>query len=675
MQPITQTETNDQIKKTMTIKSNSSDWQHQTGVDYDIYTMDEYKVHFIYPRKGKTQAYMTVTGKGGRTMAFPGDILPLNDNYEFVRDPSGTPNRYKPRRKVKETVEVPTPIPTLPSYRVRIQSKERKFPTRDLIKVKIHLPNGCVITANVSQQYASNIIYGRTQSGKTEETVISMVQRMVLDKCTGLYICRDYKSELDDQTEVMREKIQELVGDQIEVVPITGSTGWDALIHSMKTGDNTKFYIVMANSTVTNKIFSAFSNGDEIKFTCALDEADMYIKDGSSQINTDLKLLLSGAIRKYFISATILDVSSLIEDHEKVTAIPSKFAFRNEVEGDDRVYRSLHNATRYDPLKIGRKVDDAIENGTLTLKRAIKYRWHLEYNDNGLPLTLCHFHSNTNKENADIAKAISKQVVDGISVPVITFDQTGTKVYENGEHTRDFTKLKLALQELKDEEAKVVYMMGGQMCSRAFRVTSVDWDMYIGVLIYGWTDSSEASLIVQRMGRLCGLTKKELVFPQRVFAEKKTFYKAIDCTNATSELVKTAYENPKTEFADMKQMVTMGERLTNVKLSISGIEKEFQIDKDKEMIHGDIKEEDKEEDRDKDDHSSELEGLQQVDQLKYMLKHQDNGEWRDHNTWYNLTGSCGYSCKDGHHKAMKRLSKTGFVECKKDNNLVFRLKK
>jgi len=122
-------------------------------------------------------------------------------------------------------------------------------------------------------------------------------------------------------------------------------------------------------------------------------------------------------------------------------------------------------------------------------------------------------------------------------------------------------------------------------------------------------------------------------------------------------------------------MVTMGERLTNVKLSISGIEKEFQIDKDKEMIHGDIKEEDKEEDRDKDDHSSELEGLQQVDQLKYMLKHQDNGEWRDHNTWYNLTGSCGYSCKDGHHKAMKRLSKTGFVECKKDNNLVFRLKK
>jgi len=141
-------------------------------------------------------------------MAFPGDILPLNDNYEFVRDPSGTPNRYKPRRKVKETVEVPTPIPTLPSYRVRIQSKERKFPTRDLIKVKIHLPNGCVITANVSQQYASNIIYGRTQSGKTEETVISMVQRMVLDKCTGLYICRDYKSELDDQTEVMREKIQ-----------------------------------------------------------------------------------------------------------------------------------------------------------------------------------------------------------------------------------------------------------------------------------------------------------------------------------------------------------------------------------------------------------------------------------------------------------------------------------
>jgi hypothetical protein len=482
-------------------------------------------------------------------------------------------------------------IPTLPAFRVKTQTKDGKKVTRDVIKVKIHLPNGNVITADVSQQFASNIIYGRTQSGKTDETVISMVQRMVLDKCTGLYICRDYKSELEEQTDVMREKIQELVGGQIQVVPLTGKTGWDMLSHSMKTQDNTKLYIVMANYTITQKIFSSFSDGDEIRFACALDEADMYVKEGNSRINFDIKLLMSGAIRKYFISATILDITSFINDEEKVTAIPSKFAFKDEIEGDDRVYRSLHGATRYDPLKVGRKVSDAIENGTLTLQRAIKGHWHIEYNRKNIPLTLCHLHSNKNEDNASIAKAISKVVVDEISTPVITFDQTGINVYENGILTRSFAKLKIAMQALKDENKEIVYMMGGQMCSRAFRVTSVDWDMYIGVIIYGWTDRSEASLIVQRMGRLCGLTKKELIFPQRVFATKKTFYKAIDCTNATSELVMTAYENPEEDFGTMKQMVTMPERLTNVKISNSGIENEFTIDGNKEKIHGNVKEE------------------------------------------------------------------------------------
>ena len=653
MTTFTQTVTMDNTTKVLDITSKVPKWEHEEGTDYDVYTWGPYKVRIVYRRKGqgKTQFYISEEGKGGSSMGFgnedePIDIPTKPTRTIFVpgKEPGrGGYKRYKPQNpppKKHEPTPEPVEIPSLGEFRKRIiKGRGLHKISRDLIKRKIVLPSGCTISATVSEKKSNVMIYGRTQSGKTEETCVSMVQRMVLDKCTGLYICRDYTSELEDQTEVMRENIQKIVGDQIQVVPITGNLGWGNLIRSMKTNDNSTLYLVMANTTITNKIFSSFDDGDEIKFTCALDEADMYVKEGSSQINQDLKLLMSAAIRKYFISATLLDISCLIEDDEMVAAIPSKFAFTNEIEGDDRVYRSLHNATRYDPMKIGRKVSDAIENGTLTLQRAIKDRWHVEYNNRGLPFTICHFHSNTNKDNADIAKAISRVVVDNIRAPVITFDQTGVKVYENGVLTRSFDKLKTAMQSLKDENKKVVYMMGGQMCSRSFRVASVDWEMYISLMIYGWTDSSEASLIVQRMGRLCGLTKKELICPQRVFAEKKTFYKAIDCTNITSEFVKTAHEHPTEEFGDMKEMVVLAERLTHVKISNSGVEKEFAEDKKKENLHGGVKEEGDEEIEENEEMSRPIRKETANGALRALFQQEDIGSFE---SWIAFKGGASY---------------------------------
>ena len=162
----------------------------------------------------------------------------------------------------------------------------------------------------------------------------------------------------------------------------------------------------------------------------------------------------------------------------------------------------------------------------------------------------------------------------------------GVRIYENGEITDEPEKLNVAMQKLKDDGHKVVYIMGGKMCSRAFRVTSVDWEMYISLMIYSMGRSSDASLIVQRLGRLCGLTPKRLICPQRVFASKDVFYKAIDCTNVTTEMVKTVDENPEARFGHVMTKIVLPKRETRVKLSKESIEKDWDIDSDKVPMHG-----------------------------------------------------------------------------------------
>jgi len=413
---------------------------------------------------------------------------------------------------------------------------------------------------------------------------------MERDNCTGIYFCRNYKCELTDQTSNMSDVIRNLVGDDVRVVPVTTDAAWDELMHSLRTNDAKTLYVAMASTPNHQKIFDRFRDGDEIKFTCAVDEADQYL--GDNAVSRDLKLLLSAAICKYYISATLLDISSLIDADDILTAIPSTFAFQDEVDGDDRQYRSLHRCLREDLLNPGRTLDDAVENGRLSVAKALRLGWNLEYNEKGLPFTVCHFHSNTNADNESIARQISSRPIAGVSIPVVTFDMTGTKVYEAGQCSREFPALNQALQALKLESKEVVYLMGGQMCSRAFRITDTEHEMYISMLIYGWGDNSDASLVVQRLGRMCGVSPKELVCPQRIFVDKKTFYRAVDCTNATTEWIRAAFENPDDVYSEMLEKVRISQRHTssNTKLSQCRVEQTFTVDEDRASPHGMLQE-------------------------------------------------------------------------------------
>tara|TARA_Y100000389_G_scaffold22715_1_gene19414 strand:- start:85 stop:2226 length:2142 start_codon:yes stop_codon:yes gene_type:complete len=513
-----------------------------------------------------------------------------NGGGNWVRDPET--KRFRP--VLTDRFKVLKKTKTRPCKDKAI--KYKRVVRSQVIRKPIHVDDEVTVIADISANHASKLLFGRTQSGKSYETTKSLVERMVVDECTGIYICRDYTQELMGQVENMSDTLQELVGDEIEVVPVYGnSTRWREIVESIKNKDNSRIYLIMGNASVFSKITACFSNGDEIRFTCAVDEADIYVGKDSA-VSLAIKKFLDMAIAKYFVSATLLDVSSILREDEFVEAIPSKFAFRDEVVGDDRVYRSLNRVTRYDLKNKDKTLEDAIDNGRQTITEALHYGWNIEYNQKGLPFTICHFHTEVNKVNEAIARGVSAGTYAGHRVPVITFDQNGVRIYENGEITDEPEKLNVAMQKLKDDGHEVVYIMGGKMCSRAFRVTSVDWEMYISLMIYSMGRSSDASLIVQRLGRLCGLTPKRLICPQRVFVSKDVFYKAIDCTNVTTEMVKTVNENPDDRFGDVTGKIVLPKRETRVKLSKKRIEKGWNIDRNKVPMHGIPKEAADEED-------------------------------------------------------------------------------
>lgn len=633
------TGTEDAIDREVEIEAGTEEVQEEeftrTTKEYVTHTTDVFHhktrdlgFEFSYTKRGRVRLIQTVGPKRWHSYL---KQVPVLDTHVTPPGPNPEPNPkpnpnpkpdpkpkmlrwvlvegwYRPAcwiaQPTKEDVEEVRRVTVSKKLRTKKLVTRRKVVERKTVvkKREVVVRGGCTVIGEVSDKHSNRLIYGRTQSGKTRESCKALTARMEVDGVTGVFVTRSYTTELNEQAVNIADTINEIAPD-ITVVQVGGtrpegsdvvwrssdpsSPVWSEIIHSMKTRDDKTLYMIMGNAATITKILTSFSDGDRVRFACATDEADIYLTE--SQVSLVLKILLSLAISKYFISATLLDLSSLIGDDEVVEAVPSKFAFDNEVDDDDRVYRSLHSVTRYDPKNRGRSISDAIDNGKQIIAESILLGYNTEYNRKGLPYTICHFHTDENEENKEIAVGISSGSYGAYSIPVITFDQQGIKMYQGGNVADEFFRLNEALQQAKDDGMEFVYLMGGKMCSRAFRVASRDWEMYISLMIYGWGDS-EAALIVQRMGRMSGLTHKDLMCAQRMYVDKKIFYKAIDCTNANTEMVKTVYANPVEQFGLVKTRVVLGKRYTKVKLSKCGVEKDFKVDENKENVHGQPKE-------------------------------------------------------------------------------------
>ena len=663
------------------IKIKEGEWElvptEGTGL-VNKWTNGKKSVIFIYGKKIITSNYIGEEPNDRYSvLIFEQDIeISLGGGpWERISFPTGPPSRFLPKTPTV-TAPIPTGIPVaipvgIPTRKMKVipgKPKKQQTRTNDIREHKVCIKDGCTIIADVSDNHSAKFIYGRTQSGKTEETVQSITQRMEVDKCTGIYFCRAYTQEQSEQAENIRERIQEYTDLDVNVVLVKKAADYKNITNSMKNEDSSTLYVVMSNEASLSKIFESMTDGDVVRFAVALDEADMYVEEkSSSSISKKLKTIMSAAICKYFISATLLDVSNMLEETDIVEAIPSKFAFKNEVVGDDRVYHSLHQCVRYDIDIPKKNTEGGLECAMKCVGQALKDKLYVEYNNRGLPYLICQFHTEQVKPNEEIAKAMSASKVEGVDIAGITFDAKGATVYENGEVSKKFSRLNESIQYLKDKNTPVIHMMAGALCNRAFRVTSVDYEVYIGLGIYGYNNGQEASTAVQKLGRMCGLTPKRLMCVQRVFCDQKVFYKAVDCINITTSFVQTAIDNPDEKFADMKEMVVISERKSRKKLSVNGIESIFKVDKKIESVHGKLMEENEEEDAD----------LSSIEMLKRMIFNHDIGTWRNHSTWYNLTGACGYKDKSNHHKAITQtLVNQGFVEKRKIGTLYeFRMKK
>ena len=136
--------------------------------------------------------------------------------------------------------------------------KITKIKTISKIKIvdKVIIYGTKKITCEVSKYHSVKMIYGRTQSGKTKEVLLALTQRMKIDKCCGLFLTRNYNSELEDQIGALKGYIDKFESD-IEIIAIYAKNPkWHKVVESMRTRDSSKLYVLMGNSSSLTKLFN-----------------------------------------------------------------------------------------------------------------------------------------------------------------------------------------------------------------------------------------------------------------------------------------------------------------------------------------------------------------------------------------------------------------------------------
>ena len=297
-----------------------------------------------------------------------------------------------------------------------------------------------------------------------------------------------------------------------------------------------------------------------------------------------VKLLCDGAITKYFISATMLDCpcSALINAEDQVEAIPSTFAYKDKVAGEPVFYRSLNSARHYDIPNKKNTTDAAYENGVTIMKIVAEQEVYIPYDKANLPFIFLHFHSESNAKNSHLASEFSKCKFAGRKVFGLTFDSAGGKdyckarLYSRGCVVKTMKTIGKMITYVMKTPKSVIYMMGGKVVSRAFRVTCSKHRAMVSCLIYNYKDYGDANVLVQRLGRMNGLSPHELGWcTQRIFSTINNYNRALDTIEYTSGFVRTAERNPTKGFSKMKTMVVVPGRTSTKSLSRGGLEKGF----------------------------------------------------------------------------------------------------
>ena len=299
-----------------------------------------------------------------------------------------------------------------------------------LKEVKVYLNQDKEVNAIISEDGNTFFIYGRTQSGKTLETLKRLTAKMISEQCAGIYICQPLKGQVTAQYKSFLERLACLgLTDKIDVRLVVNDLGKDgkksltdefsnldfaedmiagfgvrkmdkrtkkpignvpgvaeAMMWEFPKDEPIPLYVIMGNFSSYNKIINGLRKGAKIKYCVAIDEADVFVKDEyNNQDNGDLfkdalLSLVDGSIGRFFVSATPLDSTNFTNDEERVSIIWTDHAQVDELEGSDKVYRSLHKMERH-PLVY----DDTTRIGNLkqaiaVVKECINNKYYEPYN-------------------------------------------------------------------------------------------------------------------------------------------------------------------------------------------------------------------------------------------------------------------------------------------------------
>ena len=461
-----------------------------------------------------------------------------------------------------------------------------------LKEVKVHLNQDKEVNAIISEDGNTFFIYGRTQSGKTLETLKRLTAKMISEQCAGIYICQPLKGQVTAQYKSFLERLACLgLTDKIDVRLVVNDLGKDgkksltdefsnldfaedmiagfgvrkmdkrtkkpignvpgvaeAMMWEFPKDEPIPLYVIMGNFSSYNKIINGLRKGAKIKYCVAIDEADVFVKDEyNNQDNGDLFKdallnLVDGSIGRFFVSATPLDSTNFTNDEERVSILWTDHAQNDEVEGSTKVYRSLHKM-EHRPLLME---EDTTISGNLkqaisVVTESIKNKYYEPYNQKRLGFLICHFASTENKTNRYLAKNISRlgKYVGGSyapEIPVLVSDQNGTLVYLNGQLKKKFQTIADGVSFMKNC-GPIMYMMGTNLTSRAARVTCTQYHQYISGLVYNMGDNVCASLLVQRIGRAMGLSDRSDICKQYIWASRQNWDRAREVTDASTKLM------------------------------------------------------------------------------------------------------------------------------------------
>lgn len=284
--------------------------------------------------------------------------------------------------------------------------------------------------------------------------------------------------------------------------------------------------------------------------------------------------------------------------------------------------------------------------------------------------------------------------------PVIVYNGGGVKMnYDgmvpveiNGQQVvpDEFANITIqqALQYLKDHRLFVfsdILIIAGLLASRGISFTSSDYEWHLNDMYYIPSSSATIPEMIQSVGRLCGRNRGK--GPLHLHTTKKIAEQIYNGYNFTDELIAEAMIQPVIEAEKQKEEQSLADKMLTIDMEKKKFPVGRKITNKTKVNKGDfnlknhtvVGRRSMEEYKYKKAKVEEPEDeeLKPIDVLKKMIQHHDDGIWRNHNTWYDLTGDCGYQDKSNHHKAMTQtLVNQHFIEKRKISNYFeFRMKK